>query len=139
MMPMTMMPATMASATTEIVPLCRRDLALMPALAPALAELGRLTGAAAWLVRALGIDPALVSALINLGAFRCGAGDARGAAVPLARALALAPDEPSAWFNQESPAAVRPRPPSPIAARWRWHRPPTPPHISPMCCGTAIR
>ena len=85
---------------TEIVSLCRRDLALMPALAPALAELGRLSGAAVWLVRALGIDPALVAALINLGAFRCGAGDARGAAGPLARALALAPDEPSAWFNQ---------------------------------------
>ena len=100
MMPVTMMPVTMASTTTEIVLLCRRDLALMPALAPALAELGRLTGTAAWLVRALGIDPALVSALINLGAFRCGAGDAGGAALPLARALALAPDEPSAWFNQ---------------------------------------
>ena len=108
---MTMAPMTAGSVTTEIVPLCRRDLALMPALAPALAELGRLTGAPAWLVRALGIDPALVSALINLGAFRCGAGDAEGAAVPLARALALAPDEPSAWFNQgvargRTPAAV---------------------------------
>ena len=54
----------MASATTEIVLLCRRDLVLMPALAPALAELGRLTGAAAWLVRALGIDPALVDPVV---------------------------------------------------------------------------
>ena len=96
---------------TDIVPLCRRDLALMPGLAPALAELGRMTGGAAWLLRALSVDPALVPALVNLGAFRCGAGDARGAAGALAQALALAPDEPSAWFNRGlalagSPAAA---------------------------------
>lgn len=85
---------------TDTATLCRRDLALMPGLAPALAELGRMTQAAAWLVRALGVDPALLPALINLGAFRCGAGDASGAARALAQALALAPDEPSAWFNR---------------------------------------
>ncbi len=96
---------------TEIARLCRRDLALIPGLAPALAELGRMTGVAAWLLRALSLDPALVPALINLGAFKCGAGDAGGGARTLARALALAPDEPSAWFNrglalEGSPAAA---------------------------------
>ena len=85
---------------TEIATLCRRDLALMPALAPALAELGRMTEAPAWLVRALVLDPTLVPALVNLGVFSCGAGDARGAVRALAQALALAPDEPSAWFNR---------------------------------------
>lgn len=84
---------------TDTATLCRRDLALMPALAPALAELGRLAGEMSWLARALVLDPSLVPARINLAALEIAAGDAAAAHIALAQALALAPDEPSAWFN----------------------------------------
>ena len=76
--------------------LCRRDLALAPALAPALAALGVLLAIPAWLRRALAAAPDLVAARIDLAALDP---DPATAGRRLCEALALAPEEPSAWFN----------------------------------------
>jgi predicted O-linked N-acetylglucosamine transferase (SPINDLY family) len=77
----------------------RRDLALEPGLAPALAELGRGAAETAWLLRALASDPLQLEALINLGALAVMRGERSTALAALARALALKPDAASAWIN----------------------------------------
>jgi len=79
----------------DTIRLCRCDLALSPDLAPALAALGGLAHAPRWLARSLAVAPALVDARINLAA-RLGPAAAQAMLRP---ALALKPDEPSAWFN----------------------------------------
>jgi len=91
--------ASLGGASLGGASLCRRDIALYPDLAPALAELGRLQGERRWLARALVGAPGLVAARIDLGVVLLGAGDAAGAARLLRGTLALEPGEATAWFN----------------------------------------